>query len=107
MADNAHGVLLMAVASGDSVLLRSSDDGRTLTKALTGSASGGIPWADLGFTTASQAVVVLAPSNPVLQPRRRTDLGGRQVLTAQAGPGSVDQLGCRYQGGQAFVFIDL
>lgn len=60
LADNAHGVLLAATASGRSQILRSTDDGRTLATARISAAGGGIMWADLGFTTSSQAVVVLS-----------------------------------------------
>src|SRR6185437_9438030 len=57
LADNGSGVLLVACASGASELYRSTDDGGTLPSVLQ-SDSGGLPWADLGFTTAQQAVVV-------------------------------------------------
>jgi hypothetical protein len=59
LADNEHGVLLVATASGGSEIVRSTDDGVTLSYARINAASGGIAWADLGFTTGSQAVVVL------------------------------------------------
>lgn len=59
IADNAHGVLLAAVSSGASEILRTTDDGATLTNASIAAPSGGIAWADLGFTTPTQAVVVL------------------------------------------------
>ena len=59
MADNAHGVLLISTASGTSVILRSTDDGRTLADASVSAPAGGFPWADLGFTTTEQAAVTL------------------------------------------------
>jgi photosystem II stability/assembly factor-like uncharacterized protein len=59
LADNQAGVLLMACASGNSELYRSTDDGVSLASVL-GANSGGAPWIDLGFTTAQQAVVILA-----------------------------------------------
>jgi len=60
IADNAHGVLLAATASGGSEILRSTDDGATLVNAKISTASGGLEWTDLGFTTTNQAVVVLS-----------------------------------------------
>jgi photosystem II stability/assembly factor-like uncharacterized protein len=65
MADNGRGVLLVAVASGDDEILRTADDGATLGKVKTVTA-GGLPWADLGFTTPSQAVAVLAQTGMYL-----------------------------------------
>ncbi len=59
MVDNGHGVLLISTASGGSYLLRSTDDGRTLSRAAVSAPTGGFPWADLGFSTASQAAVTL------------------------------------------------
>lgn len=59
IADNGKGVLLLAVASGRSEILRSTDDGASLTNASIKTATGGIVWTDLGFTTASQAIAVL------------------------------------------------
>lgn len=59
LADNAHGVLLVATASGGSEILRSTDDGATLTNAAIKTPSGGIGWSDLGFTTSTHAVAVL------------------------------------------------
>jgi photosystem II stability/assembly factor-like uncharacterized protein len=59
MADNAHGVLLLAVASGDSTILRTINDGATFTNTAVKTAPGGIGWHDLGFTTSTQAVAVL------------------------------------------------
>ncbi|MGN6607590.1 MAG: hypothetical protein ACTHMS_11360 [Jatrophihabitans sp.] len=61
MADNTKGVLLVASASGNSQILRTTDDGGSFGSVLTAD-SGGAPWADLGFTTPSQAVVVLPGS---------------------------------------------
>ena len=58
IADNTKGVLLLSVASGRSSVLRTTNDGGTLHAALNVN-SGGIQWADLGFTTPTQAVVVL------------------------------------------------
>ena len=58
IADNGAGVLLVAVASGDSQILRSTDDGASLNAALR-KTSNGTRWADLGFTSAAQAVTVL------------------------------------------------
>ena len=58
LADNGRGVLLAAVASGDDGILRTADDGATMSKVKTVDA-GGLPWADLGFTTSTQAVAVL------------------------------------------------
>lgn len=58
IADNTQGVLLLAVASGRSSILRTTDDGSTLHTPLTVNSGGG-QWADLGFTTPTQAVVVL------------------------------------------------
>lgn len=59
LADNSHGGLLVAAASGGSEILRSTNDGTTLTNAGIKTPSGGIGWSDLGFTTTTQAVVVL------------------------------------------------
>lgn len=61
VADNTKGVLLLAAASGNSAILRTTDDGTTLHTAFSVS-NGGIEWADLGFTTPTQAVVILANS---------------------------------------------
>ncbi|MEO8889204.1 MAG: hypothetical protein ABI301_01200 [Jatrophihabitantaceae bacterium] len=60
ITDNGRGVLLEAVASGGSAILRTTDDGATIRNSSISAPSGGLPWADLGFTTATQAVVVLA-----------------------------------------------
>ncbi len=59
IADNTKGVLLIAGSSGSSRILRTTDDGATLHTPLN-VFSGGIEWADLGFTTPTQAVVVLS-----------------------------------------------
>jgi photosystem II stability/assembly factor-like uncharacterized protein len=59
VADNGHGVLLVAVASGDDEILRTTDDGATLGT-VNAVPAGGLPWADLGFTTPTQAVAVVA-----------------------------------------------
>lgn len=61
LADNGHGVLLAAASSGESQLVRTTDDGQTLPPVLR-AYGGGIPWVDLGFTTPDQAVAVLADS---------------------------------------------
>ena len=59
LADNGHGVLLVAAASGGSEIVRSTDDGTSLTYATVATPSGGFTWSDLGFTTTTQAVAVL------------------------------------------------
>jgi photosystem II stability/assembly factor-like uncharacterized protein len=59
LADNGHGVLLVSAASGTSSILRSTDDGRSLPEARVSVPSGGYPWADLCFTTSTQATVTL------------------------------------------------
>lgn len=46
-------------ASGGSEILRSTDDGATLTNAAIKTPSGGIGWSDLGFTTSTHSVAVL------------------------------------------------
>lgn len=58
-ADNTRGVLLVAAASGGSLVLRTTDDGVRFTSARIAAPPGGIGWADLGFTTPTRAVVVL------------------------------------------------
>lgn len=59
LADNGHGVLVAAAASGDSELLRSTNDAVTFHHALVTAATGGTPWTDLGFTTTTRALAVL------------------------------------------------
>ncbi len=59
MADNTRGVLLISESSGGSEILRTADDGRSIHTALSPGNTGGEPWADLGYTTPSQAVVIL------------------------------------------------
>ncbi|SOD71469.1 hypothetical protein SAMN05892883_0986 [Jatrophihabitans sp. GAS493] len=59
IADNARRVLLVATASGASQILRTTNDGVTLTPARIAAPSGGLEWADLGFTTPSHGIVVL------------------------------------------------
>ncbi|SDI79953.1 hypothetical protein SAMN05444157_0216 [Frankineae bacterium MT45] len=59
LADNARRVLLMATSSGASQILRTTNDGTTFTNARINAPSGGLEWADLGFTTPTQAIVVL------------------------------------------------
>lgn len=59
ITDNGDGVLLAATASGSSQIIRTTDDGGTFSEAALSAPAGGIPWADIGFTTASQAVAVL------------------------------------------------
>lgn len=59
IADNGAGVLLVATASGDSRILRTTDDGGHYTDASATTPGGGIGWSDLGFTTADRAVAVL------------------------------------------------
>ena len=56
--DNGSGVLLLAASAGDSVLLRTTNDGGSFGEPLTvARASEG--WSDVGFTTAKQAIAVL------------------------------------------------
>ena len=59
LADNGAGVLLLSATSGACVVYRSADDGKTLLHAVTGCSAGAGSWADLGFTTATQAIAVL------------------------------------------------
>ncbi len=59
IADNQQGVLLVAAESGASLILRTTDDGQTLNPASISAPAGGLVWTDLGFTTPTQAVVVL------------------------------------------------
>ena len=59
ITDNGDGVLLAATASGSSQIIRSTDDGGTFEQAALSAPAGGVPWADLGFTTSQQAVAVL------------------------------------------------
>ena len=54
--------LVLGTASGASWLNRSANGGRRWTTALT-SGDGGVGWADLGFTTVSNAVVVHGPAD--------------------------------------------
>jgi hypothetical protein len=58
MSDNGSGALLIAAESGNSQLLRTTNDGTSLSTVLTLS-SGGQVWGDAGYTTASQAFAVL------------------------------------------------
>lgn len=58
IADNTRGVLLAAASSGASAVLRTTDDGVRFGSSTVSAPPGGIPWADLGFTTPTQAVVV-------------------------------------------------
>jgi hypothetical protein len=53
--------LIIATASGASLLYRSTDGGRRWTTTLTED-DGGAGWADLGFTTATDGVVVHGPA---------------------------------------------
>ena len=62
IADNGAGVMALAVYSGGSAILRTTDDGMTLHDAGVSAPTGGLPWTDLGFTTSSQGVVVLEDS---------------------------------------------
>ncbi len=62
IADNTRGVLIMASSSGGSSILRTADDGRTIRNDHVRTPTGGIPWTDVGFTTPSQALAVLADS---------------------------------------------
>lgn len=59
ITDNGDGVLLAATASGSSQIIRTTDDGGTFGESALSAPAGGIPWADLGFTTTRQAVAVL------------------------------------------------
>lgn len=59
IADNTRGVLLIGESSGGSEILRTTDDGRSIHTVLFPPNSGGEPWTDLGFTTPTQAVVIL------------------------------------------------
>lgn len=59
IADNAQGVLMVAAASGTSVLLRTTDDGKVLHRISLAVPAGGYSWIDLGFTTTTQAIAVL------------------------------------------------
>ena len=59
VADNGRGVLVVAAASGASVLLRTADGGAHLTRARVSAPAGGVAWADLGFTTPQRGIVVL------------------------------------------------
>jgi photosystem II stability/assembly factor-like uncharacterized protein len=59
LADNGSGVLLLASTSGRSVISRSSNDATFTTVTPLAVPTGGYPWTDLGFTTSSQAIVVL------------------------------------------------
>jgi photosystem II stability/assembly factor-like uncharacterized protein len=54
--------LIIATASGASLLYRSTDGGRRWTTTLTED-DGGAGWADLGFTTATDGVVVHGPAD--------------------------------------------
>lgn len=74
-SDNA---IVLATASGASLLYRSTDGGRTWKTALTED-DGGVGWTDLGFTTPSQAIVVHGP--PVNSGRRPGEL----LLSTDAG----------------------
>jgi len=62
LADNTHGVLLVACSSGGSAILRSTNDGTTLSSVPINAPSGGIPWSELGFTTSTHAIAVLQAS---------------------------------------------
>ena len=59
LADNQHGVLLVAVASAASDILRTTDDGKTLTQNRLNTTAGGASWSDLGFTNTNRAIAVL------------------------------------------------
>lgn len=59
IADNAHGVLVMAASSGGSEILRTTNDAKTVGYDHLRTPTGGIPWTDIGFTTAVRAVAVL------------------------------------------------
>jgi hypothetical protein len=59
IADNADGVLLLSESSGASEILRTTDDGQHFSTPLSPSNTGGLAWADLGFTTQLQASVIL------------------------------------------------
>lgn len=59
VADNGHGVLLLAESSAASALVRTVDDGHSFRASRVHSPEGGIPWSDLGFTTPDQAEAVL------------------------------------------------
>ena len=58
IADNAHGVLIVATSSGASQIMRTTNDGGSFSSVL-GVASGGVPWSDLGFTDGVQGFAIL------------------------------------------------
>lgn len=56
----SDSAILIATSSGASLMYRSTDGGRTWSTALTED-DGGAGWADAGFTTSTQAIVVHGP----------------------------------------------
>jgi hypothetical protein len=60
IAGGSPATLLVGAASGGSEIYRSADRGHTWTTALN-LLDGGVEWADLGFTTPTNAVVVHGP----------------------------------------------
>lgn len=58
MSDNGAGALLIAAESGNSQLLRTTNDGVSFAAVLT-LPSGGQVWGDAGYTTATQGFAVL------------------------------------------------
>jgi len=65
-------VVVVAAASGASFLYGTFDAGRSWSTVYQDTAGGGAPWRDLGFTDASQGVVVegLQPGTAGLPPNR-------------------------------------
>jgi hypothetical protein len=72
ISDNGAGVLLFAAASGASELLRTTDDGATISPVFT-SPTGGQLWSDAGFTTSQLGFAIL----PVATMYRTTDAGAQ------------------------------
>ena len=73
--------LVLAKASGASWLDRSANSGQSWTTVLT-YGDGGVGWADLGFTTPSDAVVVHGPAD---RPGNSDGRPGQLLLSADGG----------------------
>jgi len=81
LAGGSPGSLLLATASGASWIDRSTDAGHSWATVIT-YGDGGQGWADLGFTTPSNVVVVHGPADANGNPDGRP---GRLLLSSDAG----------------------
>lgn len=81
IAGGSPATLLVAAVSGGSEIYRSTDGGHTWTTALN-LLDGGVTWADLGFTTPTDAVVI---HGPVDTPDNTYGRPGQLLLSSNGG----------------------